>query len=353
MGAGVADRKSQLRPFVYTWVMRSVSALLAVVATSALALSACASTDDLTFICSNDERICKQWSEDFESDTGISARYLRLPTSEALARIDSNANAPEFDVWAGGPSETYVVAAQRGLLEPYRPTHLAEIPTQYRDLENRWFGVYASILALCSNPEVIDQLGVPAPSSWKELENPEFESWISASSPLSSGTAFTALWTQKEVFEDAAGNHLRAVYKNVDRFTQSGTAPAQVVASGEAAVAISFAPYCDLQTKSGRDLVVLYPRDGTFYEVGSAALLKNSAHPNAAQKFLDWLTSARGQESYSRTGIQQMPITRQLPGNLEDFLYRTQLRVIDTDSKRAAQERVEWINWFVTNVGLR
>lgn len=336
-----------LHPYTVAMAQRRLlSVMLVFTLASATVLSACAPTESLNFICSNEEQICERWQQRFEADTAIATRYLRLPTSEALARIEAAGTTPEFDVWVGGPSENYAVAASLGLLEPYTPSGLADIPVQYRDPDHRWYGVYASILALCSNPDVLDQHGWEAPSSWRDLENPALRTWISASSPLTSGTAFTALWAQVRLFSDAE-NHLAQVYDNAARLTHSGTAPAEVVARGEAAVAISFAPYCHReQAGSGRSLIIRYPTEGTAYEVGAAAVLRGARHQNSAQTLVDWLTSASGQQIVAAPDIGQTPITRQLPNNLEQILQSTGFQVLSSDVAEAARQRERWLAWF-------
>ena len=307
-------------------------------------LPACAPTNSLLFLCSNEESVCEQWRADFEHDSGITTRFLRLPTSEALARITSARGKPEFDVWVGGPSDSYVLASERGLLEPYRPVHFEDIPEAFKDENAAWFGVYGSVLALCSNPEVLTENNLPHPTGWRDLEDPRFETWISAPSPLTSGTAFTALWTQTQIFDEAE-DHLEKVFSNVGRFTHSGTAPASVVASGEAAVAITFAPYCKQQFASNVNLDVVYPKEGTFYEVGAAGLLTGADSSSEGKKLLEWLSSTSGQGAMERAGIPQSPINANLPNNLEDFLSTTNVLVLDATPADLAHDRDEWLRW--------
>lgn len=337
-----------LRPYTITMVRRYLSSTVVAVALISLAtlVTACAPASTLSFVCSNDEKICEQWKNGFEADTGIETSYQRLPTSEALARIQAAHTNPEFDLWVGGPSENYVVASKKGLLASYTPVGIQDIPEQYRDPGGHWYGVYASILALCSNPDVLNQLGKAAPKSWQELEDRSWHTWISGSSPLTSGTAFTALWAQARIFSDPE-THLSAVYSNVTRYTHSGTAPAAVVARGEAAVAISFAPYCHrVVTPSGRPLVIHYPSEGTAFEVGAAAVLAKAHNPESAHRMLDWLTSRAGQEVSSDANFGQIPISRQLPHHLEQVLDTSSINVLPSDVEKAARERGRWLAWF-------
>nr|MDK8534174.1 extracellular solute-binding protein [Gleimia europaea] len=332
-------------PLGYTYSMRIRPRLVMGSLVCALLFAACAPTSELTFLCSNDESVCEQWRADFEHDSGISTRFLRLPTSEALARLTSTRAEPEFDIWVGGPSDGYALAKERNLLQSYRPKHSDAIPKQFKDEDAAWFGVYGSVLALCSNPDVLEANDLLRPTSWKDLENPSLKTWISASSPLTSGTAFTALWTQAQLFGSEAEDHLEKVYANVARFTHSGTAPASVVAAGDAAVAISFAPYCEQQFDSGVQLDVTYPSEGTFYEVGGAGLLAGTRAQAEAEAMLDWLSSKPGQEAIAKAGIPQSPINRQLPNNLESLLATSNVKILDATAGEVAQDRAWWLEW--------
>ncbi|MDO5721215.1 MAG: ABC transporter substrate-binding protein [Actinomycetaceae bacterium] len=300
----------------------------------------------IRFICSNEEEICRSWAEKYQLETGVRTSYLRLPTSEALARVASHRYAPEFDAWVGGPSENYLVAKDQGLLEPISLPE-ANIPARYRDRDGHWFGIYASLLGFCVNQDVLDKHNLPVPQSWEDLEDSQWQSWISASSPLTSGTAFTALWTQATIFGPDAARHLKAVYQNVGRLTHSGTAPANVVARGQAAVAISFTPYClSPDSTAQSSLRIIYPQEGTFYEVGGAAVLAGGNNISQAKSFLSWVTSPTGQTVASDCGVNQIPINESVPGNLTSYLRNTKIRVLDLSTQEASQARAAWLEWF-------
>src|SRR5699024_2429505 len=140
---------------------------------------------------------------------------------------------------------------------------------------------------------------------------------ISTASPRTSGTAYTAMLLQVDrLGEDAGRDFLGALYGQVLQFTRSGTAPVQVVVRGEAAVALSFSPYCEAARGAGHDVEVVIPRDGTAFEVGAVAVLADAPHPESAREYVDYALSADGQQAAAGIGIPQIPTRRDLPGNL-------------------------------------
>lgn len=329
--------------------MRSRLLVLAAVMVSLL-LSACspAKTQQLFFICSNEESICQAWRDAYAASSGKNVGYLRLPTAQALTRIASSPKNLDFDVWVGGPAENFVLARRRGLLAPYQPRGLASIPADMHDSENYWFGVYGSLLGFCSNRQALAAKGLPIPTSWAELREKKYRKLVAASSPLTSGTAFTVVRVLDEIYGSQAKSAIREIYANVPRLTNSGTAPVQLVQAGEAGLAITFTPYCVGKTPSGQNLQISYPREGTSYEIGSAALLKNSQHPEEGKAFLDWLSQKPGQEVAVKSATPQLAITRDIPGSLASRLQQADPHILPARPQKSAVDRDRWLAWFAS-----
>ena len=302
-------------------------------------------------LCSNDAEICRAWAEAFTERTGHGVTTVRLPTSEALERIRHGEDLPEFDVWHGGGSEMYVEAADEGLLAPYPSAQAEKIPDTFRDEENRWSGVYSSMLAFCVSPPAIAALGTEVPRTWDDLLDPLLDGQISTASPRTSGTAYTAMSLQIDrLGEDAGREYLAALYEQVLQFTRSGTAPAQVVARGETAVAITFAPYCEAARADGSEVEVVIPEDATGYEVGAVAILAGAPHPEAARKYLDFALSAEGQLAGATSGIDQIPTRSELPENLAEVLADGRYPVIGAPLSERSARREALLAWFTEEV---
>lgn len=313
-----------------------------------LVLSGChpAAKEQLAFICSNEESICKNWRDAYAAATGKNISYLRLPTAQALTRIASSPKTLEFDVWVGGPAENYVLAKRRGLLAAYKPTGISDIPAAMRDPQGYWFGVYGSLLGFCSDQKALSSRGLPVPKSWEELTNPQYRGLVAASSPLTSGTAFTVVRVLDEIYASQASTAIRQIYDNVPRLTNSGTAPVKMVLAGEAAIAITFTPYCAGKSQASKTVTISYPQEGTSYEIGSAALLKNARHRGEAKMFLDWLSQKPGQEVAVKSATPQLAITRDIPGSLASRLQQTDPYILPARPQKSAADRDRWLTWF-------
>ncbi|MGP5671974.1 ABC transporter substrate-binding protein [Brachybacterium alimentarium] len=337
---------------------RSPRATCALLVLALLALVGCTASDgdwpvdhDLAVLCSNDAEICRAWTRTFSERTGYDVTTVRLPTSEALERIRHGEDLPEFDVWHGGGSEMYVEAADEGLLASYRSGESEGIPAAFQDTENRWSGVYSSMLAFCVAPQAVAELGTDIPHTWDDLLDPALKGQISTASPRTSGTAYTAMSLQIDrLGADAGRGYLADLYGQVLQFTRSGTAPAQVVARGEAAVAITFAPYCDAARADGSQVDVVLPDDATEYEVGAVAVLADAPHPEAARDYLDFALSADGQQAGTTSGIEQIPTRSDLPDNLAEILADGSYPVIGASLTERSARRDALLAWFSEEV---
>ncbi|WP_164712299.1 extracellular solute-binding protein [Trueperella bialowiezensis] len=288
--------------------------MLAVVALAITGGVALSPRPDLTVLCSNNLDSCEAVADSFSARSGHRVKILRVSTSQALERLKGAGKSSEFDVWIGGPTHAYATAEAAGLLEP-----LPDLPAG-PSATNSWFEVYGGILSLCvaADHDV---------RSWEELATRPLR--IAAPSPLTSGTAATFLALQHMRLPDATP-YLRGVDARVVTYTDSGMAPARLVATGFADVGITFAPYCDAARARGAAVRTVFPSEGTDYEVGGAAVLAGSPRRDIAISFLKFALSAHGQHVSAEAAFQA-PIASTRQPTLYEQLDGLAVPVLHTD----------------------
>jgi iron(III) transport system substrate-binding protein len=306
----------------------------------------------------------------FEEQTGIDTNYVRLSSGEALARIRASQDNPEFSVWWGGPADAFIAGKEEGLLEQYQSPNAEAIPTEYKDADGYWTGIYVGALGFCSNVELLNELGVEAPTSWQDLLAPELSGNVAMAHPATSGTAFTAFWTvvtlkadELEATEagtgydeegaptqaamDAAFEYFAQLHQNILQYTRSGAAPGTMAGQGEVAVAIIFSHDCiKLQVEGFEGIVTTtFPEEGTGYEIGGMAILKNAPEIDAAKQWYDWALTADAQEIGQTVNSLQLPTNpdasvSDLSVNLSD------LKVINYNFQAAGANRTALVERF-------
>jgi len=278
---------------------------------------------------------CQGMAIGFEKTTGTKVAVIQKATGEMLAQIKAERANPRGDVWWAGAADSYLQAAEEGLLESYRSPRTSELyPWAQRisALSNdRVAGVYGGIIALGYNREIMDKRKLPVPKCWKDLENPVYKGEIMLGNPNSSGTAYLMLATLVQVFgEDEAFKYLLAVHKNVSQYARSGIGPMTAVTRGETAIGSTVLHGVINEIARGFPVEPVLPCEGVGYEVGSVAIIKGSRNPDASRAFVDFALSAEGQKigldvkEYAIPTNRSVPLPPQVP-KLSD------IKVIDYD----------------------
>lgn len=233
----------------------------------------------------------------FEKATGIKVEVVRLSSGELLARIEAESKNPRASIWFGGPAVDHIAAKKKGLLSPYKSAMTEKVPAALKDPEGYWVGIYFGAIGFASNTEILKQLKVDPPTSWRDLLKPEFKGKVSVAFPYTSGTAYTVLAALVALMgEDEAFKYWKELDKQIQQYTKSGSAPVVQAGLGEAAVGIAFAH--DIIARGiakGYPLVLTFPKEGTGYEIGAMSLIKGGPEPDLAAKFIDWMLSVEAQ----------------------------------------------------------
>lgn len=344
--------------------------LIAAVALMLVASVPVFAQDTLTVLCTPQEDWCVAMTQAFEEETGIDTNYVRLSSGESLARIRASAENPEFSVWWGGPADAFIAAAEEGLLEQYESESATDIPEQYKDADSYWSGVYVGALGFCSNVDVLEELGIEAPTSWEDLLAPELQGFVAMAHPATSGTAFTAFWTvvtlEAQILEeaeegtgfdeegvpteaavDAAFEYFAALNNNILQYTRSGSAPGTLAGQGEIAVAVIFSHDCVKLQLEGFEgiLTTTFPEEGTGYEIGGMGIIANGPEPEAARLWYDWALTAAAQEIGQTVNSLQLPTNpdaavSELSVNLAD------VNVIEYNFSAAGSNRTALVERF-------
>jgi iron(III) transport system substrate-binding protein len=270
---------------------------------------------ELNVLCTPQEEWCQGMKQEFEALYGITVNYVRMSSGEALARVVAEKGAPTFDIWWGGPIDSFVSAKGQGLLETYDSPNYVNIlkPELMKDVDNQWVGVYVGTLGFASNKDwLAAHPDAKAPTSWDDLLKPEFTDQVMVAHPSTSGTSYTAICTVLQMRGEEAGwEYIKKYAGQISSFTKSGAAPAKFVGQGEGAVAIVFSHDIVNEIDNNKmPLELTFPAEGTGYEIGGQAILKGAKNIQAAKLWFDWAISAEGQALGPKYHAYQAPTVK-------------------------------------------
>lgn len=298
----------------------------------------------VTVICGSPEEVCEEVVSRYISETGNEATYVRLSGGEILARLESNKGAPssEFDVWFGGPADTFAAAVDRDVLAVYKSPVRDTLRPGMMDEDGYWSGIYQNPLGICVNTAVLDRLGVPVPKSWDDLLNPALKQNVATAHPATSGMGYTFLAMILAVNggdEDATFDWLLKLHPNVLQYTKSGTAPTQMLVRGEVAAIPSFTSTCERESEflGNADIQMIYPTAGSGYEIGATAVVAGTAHEAAAHAFTDWALGPEALQAQVDVGYGALPAfdSAEADEQLKDIVF-----VEGLDPRSAGENRV-------------
>jgi len=309
-------------------------------------------TGELNLLCVVELDWCEgQISEFNKLYPGIIVNWVRMSSGESLTRLRNEAENPQFDVWWGGPVDSYIAASQEGLLEAYDSPNAINLrdPKLMKSPTNTWFGIYIGSLGFATNTNYLaEHPEVSAPTSWADLIKPEWEGQILVAHPSSSGTSYTHLCTNIQLRgEDDVWDYERALSANVLQYTKSGSAPARFVGAGEAAVSIVFSHDIVKQIEKGLPLKLTFPSEGTGYEIGGTALVKGAKHPDLAKLWIDWALTPAAQTLGPKYQAYQAPTVTGATLSHPELL---EVNLIDYDFEYCGSNKKAFVDRFTNEV---
>jgi iron(III) transport system substrate-binding protein len=254
---------------------------------------------ELMLLCTPQPEWCEGMKKEFEARyPGVTVNYVRLSSGEALTRLRNEKANPQFDIWWGGPIDSFIAAKKEGLLEPYKSAAHANIVDPKLMLDNdatpQWVGIYVGSLGFATNTK---QTALKAPESLEDLIKPEYKGQIAIAHPASSGTSYTFVCTILQIKGEKDGwEYLKKFAQNVLIWTKSGQAPVNNVGKGEAVVGVVFSHDIVAGIEQGLPMKLTFPSEGTGYEIGGMGIVKGAKNPALAKAWYEWALEAKTQE---------------------------------------------------------
>jgi len=274
---------------------------------------------ELNLLCTPQQIWCEGMKKEFEAKyPGVTVNFIRLSSGEALTRIRNEKVNPQFDIWWGGPADSFIAAKKEGLLEPYKSPNAANIIDQklMRDADDAWVGIYVGSLGFATNENYLKaNPSFKAPTSFDDLIKPEMQGQIVIAHPASSGTSYTFMCTILQIRGEKDGwDYMTKFAKNVLLWTKSGAAPVDNVGKGEAAVGVVFSHDIVAGIERGLPERLTFPAEGTGYEIGAMGIIKGAKNPELAKAWFDWALEAKTQELGKKyTAYQGLTIKGAVP----------------------------------------
>lgn len=136
--------------------------------------------------------------------------------------------------------------------------------------------------AIILNTELMEQEGLPRPTSIKDLASSEYEGHLAVTDIQSSSTAWLLIQALVDAYgEDGAQETLAEIYKNAgDHIETSGSGPLKLCRAGEIAVGFGLRHQAVADKAEGLPIDFVDPTEGNFSLTESAAVLDKGDKTN-------------------------------------------------------------------------
>jgi iron(III) transport system substrate-binding protein len=249
----------------------------------------------------------------FEKATGIKVNVRNGDEDLLTDQIVNEGTSSPADVIYTENSPALAYLQSKGLLASVAPSTLAAAPSQYDSAQGKWVGVSARVSVLVYNPSLIKKAQLP--TSVLELANSRYKGKLAVApgetdmQPIVTsvlrayGKAQALKWLDG-LKANAGGN----IFPDNETISDE-------VNRGEVAFGLVNQYYWyRMEAEVGMSnvhskIAYLAPHDpGYVINISGAAILKSSKHQGAAQKFLAFLVSKKGQEIIGHSISFEYPI---------------------------------------------
>jgi iron(III) transport system substrate-binding protein len=290
--------------------LRGIAAALALVAMALPAVAAAPApvTPDLVaaakkdgkvvFYTSIELRLAERLGKDFEAHyPGVTVQVERTGAERVFQRVaqEEASGVHAADVVESSDIGHALAWKAAGLLAPYVPEDVAKFPAVARDPDGFFAADRATLSVIGYNTRLVKS--EDAPKSFADLLLPQWKDKIVKAHPGYSGSIMTATF---EVSQALGWDYLKKLGTQHVMQVQSAADPPRKIALGERPIMVDGLEYVMDELKAqGAPVAIVYPSEGTPLIIGSAAIMKDAPHANAARLFVSYLFSREGQQLMS------------------------------------------------------
>ncbi|MDN3016922.1 putative 2-aminoethylphosphonate ABC transporter substrate-binding protein [Paenibacillus sp. BSR1-1] len=282
----------------------------------------------------------------------IKVSLVRDSTGIIAAKLLAEKDNPVADIVWGQGITSLMPLDEAGLLEPYNPKNIDQIMPDFKDKANpvHWVGMDGYMATFAVNTVELKKKGLPVPKSYQDLLEPKYKGLISMPNPASSGTGFLTVSAFLQLMgEDQGWEYMDKLHQNIGIYTHSGSKPAKQAGEGEFPIGISFDYPSFKEKESGAPIEVVFPKEGSGWEMEATALIKKTKIKKAAKTFMDFVTTKEFLELVNKNfAVVSEDLGNPLPEGYPQDLLTKQL--IKNDFQWAGKQREaivgEWTKRF-------
>jgi len=273
-----------------------------------LPAAAAAAAETLVVYSARNEQLIKPVFDAYTHETGVTIKFTTGDAAVLIERLAAEGRNSPADLLMTVDAGELWNAAERGLLRPVSSKVLADnVPAHLRDPQNRWFGLSMRARTIFFSPQRVDAgklstyeaLAAPA---WKgrlclRTSKKVYNQSLVATMIAAHGEAKT-----EQVVRGWVANLATDVFANDTQLLEA-------IAAGQCDVGIANTYYYGRIVKERSDFPVKVfwanqGAGGTHVNISGAGITQHSRRAQAAQRFLEWLSSGKAQAHFAAVNME-------------------------------------------------
>jgi iron(III) transport system substrate-binding protein len=236
--------------------------------------------------------------DQFEADTGLDVKLIRLTPNRLYERIVAEFGAGKLGADLVRISDAGFVTGlnKRGVFQPYRPPTATNLREDVEFDGGKYYRTFDPIYTFGYNTALVNE--DEAPTTWKDLLGERWSKKLGIAQAGAGGSALALTRFQRDVLGD---DYLREYSRNARVFDSLG-AELDGLARGEIEAGTVVVSSVNIAVNENAPVAFVVPAEGVTaydYYTGIASTATNTA---AAQVFMNWNLSKRGQQVFSDMG---------------------------------------------------
>jgi len=241
-----------------------------------------------------------------EQELGYEIPHDNKNSGQTLSQLLAEKASPVADVAYYGVSFG-IQAAEKGVVEPYKPAHFDEIPEGLKDPEGHWFTIHSGTLGFFVNVDALG--GKPVPTSWQDLLDPAYKGMVGYLDPSSAFVGYAGAVAVNRAMGgsltdfDPGIDYFKKLNEN-DPIVPKQTSYARVL-SGEIPILFDydFNAY-RAKYKDNANVVFVIPEEGTVVVPYVMSLVKDAPNADKGKRILDFIMSDQGQKVWANAFLR-------------------------------------------------
>ena len=217
-----------------------------------------------------------------------------MPTGNHAAKILAEGKATDCDI-THNMEYTYLEKMETDGLLADLSSYDFSVFCDDVNRSKSYMAVYRNGGGIIINPAVLKANGLPVPTCYDDLLDPQYRGLISMPNPKSSGTGYMFLLALvNERGEEAAFAYFDQLSENILQFTSSGAGPVNALVQGEVAIGLGMIGTAVKAINDGTELDIIFFEEGAPFSLYGQAIMQGKETSPAVQEVFDYLYNTYG-----------------------------------------------------------